>query len=220
MSFVLDALRKSEHERQRQLGPGIAELPAARPERRPPWALVAIVLLVVLNVAVLGILLLRNTPPAEPAGASATATPTPPATAPPVTPPLATPALTSSMEVRPLLAEPQPAAETVAPPPAPDPTLLPFGATAVPGLRPAATPEDTAGLPPISALPATATAGLPQLSMDLHVYTDDPARRAVFINGRRYQRGGVLTEGPTLREITREGAILDYRGQRFLLPRQ
>ncbi len=206
MSFVLDALRKSEHERQRQLGPGIAELPAARPQRRPPWALVAIVLLVVLNVAVLAVLLLRDAPPAEPAGVPATATTTPAAIAPPVTPPPATPALTSLTEVRPLLEEPQPPAEAVAPPPAPDPTLLPFSAATVPGLRPAATPEDTAGLP--------------QLSMDLHVFSDDPARRAVFINGRRYQRGGVLTEGPTLREITREGAILDYRGQRFLLPRQ
>lgn len=197
MSFVLDALRKSEHERQRQLGPGIAELPAARPERRPPWALLAIVLLVVLNVAVLGVLLLRDAPPAEPAGVPATAMEAPAIIAPPVTPPPATPAIASLTEVRPLLEEPQPAAEAVAPPPAPDPTLV-----------------------PIAELPATATAGLPQLSMDLHVYTDDPQRRAVFINGRRYQQGGVLTEGPTLREITREGAILDYRGQRFLLPRQ
>ena len=30
----------------------------------------------------------------------------------------------------------------------------------------------------------------------------------------------VLAEGPTVEEITREGAVLSYRGQRFLLPRQ
>jgi general secretion pathway protein B len=67
--------------------------------------------------------------------------------------------------------------------------------------------------------PAPATAGLPELSIDLHIYADDPAKRAVFINGRRYQQGAVLAEGPTVEEITREGAILRYRGQRFLLPR-
>ncbi len=29
MSFILDALRKSEHARQRQTGPGLAEVPIA-----------------------------------------------------------------------------------------------------------------------------------------------------------------------------------------------
>ena len=29
MSFILDALRKSEHARQRQTGPGLAEVPVA-----------------------------------------------------------------------------------------------------------------------------------------------------------------------------------------------
>ena len=42
MSFILDALRKSELERQRQSGPSIAELPVARDDRRLPVALLAI----------------------------------------------------------------------------------------------------------------------------------------------------------------------------------
>ena len=32
MSFILDALRKSEHERQRQTGPALAEVPVAAPK--------------------------------------------------------------------------------------------------------------------------------------------------------------------------------------------
>ena len=32
MSFILDALRKSEHERQRQGGPGLAEVAVAAPK--------------------------------------------------------------------------------------------------------------------------------------------------------------------------------------------
>ena len=42
MSFILDALRKSEIERQRQSGPSMAEFPVAREDRRLPIALIAI----------------------------------------------------------------------------------------------------------------------------------------------------------------------------------
>ncbi len=100
-----------------------------------------------------------------------------------------------------------------APPPAPDPTLVPAAPLAT-----APTPAEALP-PPIAELPPQATAGLPELSVDLHVYTADPAKRTVFINGRRYQQGGVLPEGPVVEEITREGAVLRYRGRRFLLPR-
>jgi general secretion pathway protein B len=105
-------------------------------------------------------------------------------------------------------------AEASAPPPAPDPTLLPDAPVTY-------APEPVDEYPPsIRDLPAQSTAGLPELSVDLHIYSDDPAKRVVFINGRRYQTGSVLTEGPTVEEINREGAVLSYHGQRFLLPRQ
>ncbi|MBK6350847.1 MAG: general secretion pathway protein GspB [Proteobacteria bacterium] len=60
MSFILDALRKSEHARQRQTGPGLAEAPIAptRPKANV-WATAAIALLVV-NLLAVGILLLRR----------------------------------------------------------------------------------------------------------------------------------------------------------------
>ncbi len=40
MSFILDALKKSEAERQRQTGPTLLELRVTQPRRRyPAWAL-------------------------------------------------------------------------------------------------------------------------------------------------------------------------------------
>ena len=60
---------------------------------------------------------------------------------------------------------------------------------------------------------------LPELTVDLHVFAADPAKRAVFINGRRYTQGARIAEGPLVEEITPEGAMLSYRGRRFLLPR-
>ncbi len=60
MSFILDALRKSEIERQRQSGPSMAEFPVAREDRRLPIALIAIGALLAVNVAVVLFFLLRD----------------------------------------------------------------------------------------------------------------------------------------------------------------
>jgi general secretion pathway protein B len=60
MSFILDALRKSEHERQRQSGPGLAEVAVAAPRPKVNvWATAAVVLLVV-NLLAVGVLLWRR----------------------------------------------------------------------------------------------------------------------------------------------------------------
>jgi general secretion pathway protein B len=218
MSFILDALRKSEIERQRQSGPSIAEFPIARADRRLPVALIAIGFLLAINLAIVLFFLLRDSGEPEAAPAQAAAAPVaaaapPPrgaATAPPGQSPLQAQALPP--------AEPaEPAAEyygemPTLPPDAPDPTLLPDAPVAAPGVTYGdAPPDDVAS--------ATAATGLPELTVDLHIYTDDPAKRAVFINGRRYTQGAQIVEGPVIQEITREGAMLTYRGRRFLLPR-
>ena len=62
MSFILDALKKSELERQRQTVPGLMDAgPLRRRPRFPLWA-VALVVLLGVNLAVLLIVLLRSTP--------------------------------------------------------------------------------------------------------------------------------------------------------------
>jgi general secretion pathway protein B len=102
-------------------------------------------------------------------------------------------------------------------PEAPDPTLLPDAPAA--GPRGSVTyGNDT--VRPLESLPTELVAGLPELTVDLHIFTDDVAKRAVFINGRRYTQGATTAEGPRVEEITRDGAVLSFRGRRFLLPRQ
>jgi general secretion pathway protein B len=60
MSFILDALKKSESDRQRQTGPALFEVKVAPPKARfPVWA-VAIVALLVINMVIVGWLLLRR----------------------------------------------------------------------------------------------------------------------------------------------------------------
>ena len=60
MSFILDALRKSEQERQRQAGPGFAELrPAMTRPVFPVWA-VALAALLAINLVVLMVVMMRR----------------------------------------------------------------------------------------------------------------------------------------------------------------
>ena len=76
MSFILDALKKSESDRQRQSGPALFEVRVAPPRTRlPPWA-IAIALLLLLNLGVVMWMLLRHqahggSPGATPAAAGA-----------------------------------------------------------------------------------------------------------------------------------------------------
>ncbi len=90
MSFILDALKKSESARQRQAGPGLFEVKVVPPRRTlPVWA-VMIGALLAINAAVLAWLMLRHpaASPAPPALVTRTAVATSPA---PATPPIASP---------------------------------------------------------------------------------------------------------------------------------
>ena len=60
MSFILDALKKSENERQRQLGPSLAEVQVVRRHAERPWWAFGVAALLVLNLCVLLIVLMRD----------------------------------------------------------------------------------------------------------------------------------------------------------------
>lgn len=73
MSFILDALKKSENARQRQIGPAMAEMPRRRRQsERPVWAFVVAGLLLV-NIGVLGLVLSRKKGDVQPVSAVAAA---------------------------------------------------------------------------------------------------------------------------------------------------
>ena len=72
MSFILDALKKSETERQRSDAPGLYEVKMAPPRHGvAPWLIVLAGLLVI-NIMVLSVVLLRGTHGAAPAGDAGT----------------------------------------------------------------------------------------------------------------------------------------------------
>ena len=216
MSFILDALRKSEHERERRAVPGLVGVQRAPTLRsRLPWALAAVGLLLAVNGAVLLYVLLR--PAAVPAATIGAAPPRtggeptlepPAAVARPATPPLVRPLASEVASADPALDVPEPP--------------LAGGTPALPAPRPA-TPravDADAGLPTVRELPTAVAASLPPLHLDLHVFSSDRAQRFVIINGQRLREGGQLQEGLALVQITPRGAVLDFRGTRFLLQRE
>ncbi|HVS77455.1 MAG TPA: general secretion pathway protein GspB [Steroidobacteraceae bacterium] len=82
MSFILDALKKSESDRQRQSGPSLFEVKVAPPRRRlPVWA-GAIAVLLGINIVVISWMLLRHPTAPQAAPASAPAAAPAPATVP------------------------------------------------------------------------------------------------------------------------------------------
>ena len=60
MSFILDALKKSENERQRQVGPSLADVQIRQRRGDKPWWVVAVGALLVLNLGVLLVVLMRD----------------------------------------------------------------------------------------------------------------------------------------------------------------
>lgn len=223
MSFILDALKKSESERRRQGGPALLEMRVSPPRRGLPlWAvLIAIALLA--NLAILAYLLLRQ--PASPAVAVPAAM-APPATAPSstaVAAMAATSAAATPTPATPASALPDPATVTSALPVEPQ---LPVtnAADYEPAVPPQPPPASGAtiaadmGLPTIQALNASG-AGIPELRLSLHAYDPDPARRYVLLNSARLREGESTPEGVRLERITEFGAVLSWRGRRFTLQR-
>lgn len=67
-------------------------------------------------------------------------------------------------------------------------------------------------------LPADVRGRLEGVRIEGHVYSSDPARRFVFVEGRTYRVGEKIGEnGPVLVEITVEGAVVDFGGGTAIL---
>ena len=71
MSFILDALKKSENDRQRQTGPALFEVKVAPPKAGFPMWAIAIVALLAINMVIVGWMLFRRSGAQSTPGAAA-----------------------------------------------------------------------------------------------------------------------------------------------------
>lgn len=231
MSYILDALRKSEEERLRERSPDFLREPVVTPSpvmRRWPRLVIA------LAIALLGAGgWLAWDRPWRPPGEQKL----PPAAA--VDPQSMAGAATQPARpgetLTPVIAPPdsatlQPRQGTSAAPPsvdlprarkAPEP---PNKSASVQERAPRKTPSSEIPPPPnrvlhLSELPPALRDTLPNLAVHGFVYSEDSGSRMVVINNRMLQEGDDIGADLKLERIGPDGAVLNYKGYRFLAPR-
>ena len=217
MSFILDALKKSETDRQQQTPAAFATVPSSDGSPRAPHWLMLLGALLAINVIVLLGMLLRSDDdtPADTVTAADAVEKAPSA---------ATTDFAAQIEAA-RLNESQrraaPRSAQVQEPPASAIPVAPDAGVKESATMPASNPpaQQVASLPTIYELRANGSITLPELHLDIHVYSEVPEDRFVFINMSKQREKSQLSEGPTVDEITPDGVVLDYRGTTFLLPR-
>ncbi|RYF42415.1 MAG: hypothetical protein EOO25_06775 [Comamonadaceae bacterium] len=226
MSYILDALRKADAQRERDPARGIHAQPvrpAAGDDARstPAWVwLLAGGAAVCALAAGAWLWTVRAAPPAAPV----TAMNAPRESAPvPIAPPPMAPAA-PAMEVLPAAPPPAPAPEPVvkaapaparlasAPVPASAPAATPAAAPASAQKAAAPAPER---LPSLAELPADVQRELPKLAITGGVYSENPAQRMLVINGQVFNEGGEPAPGVLLEQIRPRSAVLKIRGARY-----
>ena len=223
MSFILDALRKSEAARRRSEAPDLFAAMPATPEpvrARPNWPLWLLGAVAACSlIAVLWLLAQRapEAPPASPTvdASAETAAIDEAAIIAPATESMTEPvAVPTPPQTRPST-DPPPAVTAATSPAAPPPMPLP-----PPPREPPAPPPDVAAapiLPPTGSMvtladldPATRKL-LPPLKLSMHLWNETAAQRFVILDGQRLREGDLLGE-LVIERITRDGAVLAWRG--------
>jgi len=232
MSYILDALRRAERERNLGKAPSLQVVmqhdASERPRNTARLLLIAITLLAVAGAIAALLLRQPSTPapriPETPAAAPVAAPANPEAVAelPGEAPELSSlddlaepePAPIAPAEVEPdpgeiaepvVALQPEDLQQAAAPPPV-DAEVAP----------PPAQAANAGSVPLLRDLPPAYRADFPTLSVEVHVFDRLPEKRWIMIGGRRYREGEVLSEGPRVVEINEEGIVFDYRGQQSL----
>jgi len=222
LSFILEALRKSESDRQRLGSVALADLPVARRRSGQPWWVFALGALLLVNLVVLAVVLTRDKSRSAASITSVSAAPNSSVRGSQQALPIAQPAtMTSSIPgtrnslqeaTAQIQYEPVPAIEAEI---ASAAASMPDGQTLV---RPTDAERAIQQSNPIVATPETRET--PELHIDLHVYSNNARERFVLINMRRYTEGQKLPNGGTVEQITPQGVVVYQNGSRYQIDRQ
>ena len=226
MSYILDALRKSDQQRQRGTAPiTLAPEPVTS---RPPVISSNLWLALVLLAAGIVIGWLRPWQQSVPTPAPAPVAVKPPVASPPPAALAPLPTVPQTVAKREPPTEPPawtpPAGDTTADRIAPAPTKhapetsprVPATITPEPpnaGAQTEAAPEQK--VVAMNELPPAIQQELPAIAISLHGYASKAGDRLVMINDKFLHQGDSIAAGLRLEEITPDGVILGYKGYRI-----
>jgi general secretion pathway protein B len=229
MSFILDALKKSESDRQRQSGPALFEVKVTPPRPRFPYWALALAALLVINILVGAWVFLRRPPPEEAQAVAAPVSAGPQSAPPAPTPSQPLPVVAASATsappanpVRPAAGQPEPVLSNSDSKDAPlnpddyEPAVAPGNQKPDQGDARVRSGTES-GLKSYADAASSPESHLPALRVDLHVYAAKPEERFVLINMHRLHEGESLPEGVRVESITPEGVVVSYQGAKFIL---
>jgi general secretion pathway protein B len=201
MSYILDALKKSDQQRQRGATPTLPSAQATMAAPRQSSSVFYGVLAAVLLCAGIAIGWLHPWQEEQPVHAAE---------------PFARPAISNPNQVsltpRTEVTEMVGKSEQKLPAPNPAPAAPAFSPKAQ-ATADAADQEQKAT--PMSELPLAIQQELPALKIQLHSYSNKSVNSIVSINSRMMKEGDTLAPGLKLEQITPDGVILSYKGYRF-----
>lgn len=230
MSYILDALRKADAQRERDPARGIHAQPVTPAATSESTGLNRVIVYAggaALLAAAALVYFLIGRPATNPAPVVAQAPAPMPAPAPaPAMPHALPPADALQPPPPPVVAAPAPA--PVAPrPPAPAAKPAPVAPPALPKATASAVaaPKASAPAPAASAaqpaeriLNPAEVPDLPKLAISGGVYSDNPAQRMLIVGGQVVNEGAVLAPGVVLEQIRPKSALLRFRGLRVAVP--
>lgn len=229
MSYILDAIRKSDLQRSRGAAPTLMTSHSTPQAAKRPatWFYAALAALLLAAGIAIGWLRPWQTQPAAPAPAA-----TPPVTVPALPPLSIAPdpprkfERESAIAKAPLPAAPPAVAVTATPAPhsaaaastAPVPTIAVVSPPA-PALSAVdkATVDATGEAKTLNfnELPMAIQQEIPHLAVSVHAYSSEPKKRLVTIDDRMLHEGDTAGPGLKLEQITADGMIFSYKGYRF-----
>ena len=205
MSFILDALKKSETDRQQRGSAEFAGIPtsAGRREGPPAWLWVIGVLLLINLAVLIGLWLRPDDVATKAAPTDIIAAEAAPTEAAPTEAEDFASRVEAARQDAPLQDEPRVEESSQEPPTS----------------RVTIGPSTALTLPTYQEVQARGLINTSPLHVDIHVYSEIADDRFVFVNMAKQTEGSRLREGPLVEEIVPEGVILEMDGTRFLLPR-
>jgi general secretion pathway protein B len=208
LSYILDALRRADSERERGTVPGLhaqtIALDAADADSErgaPPWPWIVVGVLALALVALLAWhLLTSDAAPPPPIAQPTPVTPAPVAVA---AAPLARPAVTAEKPVfAPTALPPEPMAPKA---------TAPLARVETPASAPAA----EAHVYTLNELPDNIRRELPAITIGGSIDSANAASRMLIINGQLFHEGDKLAADLSLEQIKLKAAVLKYKGYRY-----
>jgi len=225
MSYILDALRKSDQQRQRGSTPTLLTVQSTPTNpSRPRYLLNGVIAAALISAGILvGWLQPWQNERAEPLASSPAASgstrdvpPTSYGSAESQSPTAAVEAENPPTRVTLTRQEPAFADDSSASPqPAPGTQSAATGRLPVKPGATAKASDEAEKVMALNDLPPAIRREIPGIAVMFHAYSSDPAERRVMINGNMAKEGEALADGLGLQQITPDGVILVYKGYRF-----